>query len=175
MRRQGWVDRCRNRNIRSRSGMAQPIRIAAALIEDGAGRLLLVRKRGTTRFMQAGGKIEGGETAFEALARELGEELGFTPEPAQTNYVGRYSAEAANEPGHVVVAELYRVRAPGERFAMGAELEEMLWVTAAAARALPLAPLTRDCVLPLAGEHGPPWSPAPASVASDGAGPRERA
>ena len=155
--------------------MPKPIQIAAALIEDREGRLLLVRKRGTAAFMQAGGKIEGGETAFEALARELGEELGFTPKPAQTHYVGRYSAEAANEPGHVVEAELYRVRAPGERFAMGAELEEMLWVTPAAARALPLAPLTRDCVLPLAGEHGPLWSPGPASGARDGAGPTERA
>jgi hypothetical protein len=34
------------------------IRIAAALIDDGAGRILLVRKFGTEWFMQAGGKIE---------------------------------------------------------------------------------------------------------------------
>ena len=131
--------------------MPEPIRIAAALIEDGAGRLLLVRKRGTAAFMQAGGKIEGGETSYQALARELGEELGFTPEPAFACYIGCYRAEAANEPGYVVEAELYRVRAPGEAFTLGAELEEMLWVTPAAAQALILAPLTRDCVLPLAG------------------------
>ena len=34
------------------------IRIAAGLIVDRAGRVLLVRKRGTKTFMQAGGKIE---------------------------------------------------------------------------------------------------------------------
>lgn len=37
------------------------IRIAAAVITDDAGRYLLVRKRDTTAFMQAGGKIEPGE------------------------------------------------------------------------------------------------------------------
>jgi hypothetical protein len=31
------------------------IEIVAALIRDGAGRMLLVRKRGTTAFMQPGG------------------------------------------------------------------------------------------------------------------------
>jgi len=45
--------------------------IAAALIEDGEGRLLLIRKAGTEWFMQAGGKIEDGESPLAALRREL--------------------------------------------------------------------------------------------------------
>jgi 8-oxo-dGTP pyrophosphatase MutT (NUDIX family) len=49
------------------------IRIAAGLIVDHAGRVLLVRKRGTQTFMQAGGKIEPHESPVEALARELEE------------------------------------------------------------------------------------------------------
>lgn len=53
------------------------IRVAAALIEDGAGRLLLVRKAGTSCFMQAGGKIEPGEDPAAALLRELDEEIGL--------------------------------------------------------------------------------------------------
>jgi 8-oxo-dGTP diphosphatase len=134
--------------------VAECIRIAAALIEDELGRLLLVRKRGTAAFMQAGGKIERGETAFEALARELGEELLYTPEAAEAGYLGRFSAEAANEPGHVVEAELFRLRAPDCGFTLGAELEEALWVHPDAAPRLVLAPLTRDCVLPLAGRGG---------------------
>jgi 8-oxo-dGTP pyrophosphatase MutT (NUDIX family) len=52
------------------------IRIAAALIDDDRGRLLLVRKVGTPWFMQAGGKIEHGESAISALDRELREEIG---------------------------------------------------------------------------------------------------
>lgn len=53
------------------------IRIAAALLDDDAGRLLLVRKAGTQWFMQAGGKIEEGESPISALRRELSEEIGL--------------------------------------------------------------------------------------------------
>lgn len=54
------------------------IHIAAALIDDDAGRLLLVRKTGTLWFMQASGNIEGGEGALAALRRELSEEIGLS-------------------------------------------------------------------------------------------------
>jgi 8-oxo-dGTP diphosphatase len=128
--------------------MPEPIRIAAALIEDGDGRLFLVRKRGTAAFMQAGGKIEGGETPFEALARELGEELGYTPAQDEARYVGHYSAAAANEPGRIVEAHLFHIRAPARGFAFEAELEEGRWVSPEAALGLELAPLTRLFVLP---------------------------
>src|SRR5438309_1978421 len=57
------------------------VEVAAALLTDSAGRLVLVRKRGTTRYMQAGGKLEPGETARQALVRELGEELEYRPSP----------------------------------------------------------------------------------------------
>ena len=52
------------------------IRIVAAVVADERGRLLLVRKRGTTAFMQPGGKLEPGESPVDALAREIREELG---------------------------------------------------------------------------------------------------
>jgi 8-oxo-dGTP diphosphatase len=52
------------------------IEIVAALIRDSAGRVLLVRKRGTTAFMQPGGKRDSGEDDITALAREVDEELG---------------------------------------------------------------------------------------------------
>src|SRR6478609_7813601 len=51
------------------------IHVSAAVILDGDGRLLLVRKAGTTAFMQPGGKPEPGESASETLSRELAEEL----------------------------------------------------------------------------------------------------
>lgn len=130
--------------------MAAPILIAAALIEDGAGRLFLVRKRGTRAFMQAGGKIDPGETPLQALGRELGEELGIAPAPAALRPLGILRAEAAHEPDRRVEAHLFHLVADGEAFRIGAELEEGIWVTADQAKALPLAPLTRDHVLPLA-------------------------
>ena len=129
--------------------MGKLIRIAAALIDDGEGSLFLVRKRGTAAFMQAGGKIEPDEHPIEALARELAEELSFTP-LSEPRYLGLRTAQAANEPDHRVKAHLFHIRAPAHRFVLGAELEEGLWVSLAGAVRLNLAPLTRHHVVPLA-------------------------
>lgn len=127
---------------------ARTIRIAAALILDDAGRLLLVRKTGTAWFMQAGGKIEAGETPLNALQRELHEEIGLVLEADDARYLGRFTAPAANEPGHIVEAETFHVRMRGTA-AIQAEIEQAIWVDRIAAAALPLAPLTRDHLLPL--------------------------
>lgn len=124
------------------------ITIAAALLHDEAGRLLLVRKRNTQAFMQPGGKIEPGETPQAALLREIAEELGIEPEASSCTFLERIEAPAANEPGHIVRADLFVLRWCGP-VAIAAEIEEALWVTPEEAQYLPLAPLTRDCVLPL--------------------------
>lgn len=123
--------------------------IAVALLRDGAGRVLLVRKRGTAAFMQPGGKIEPGEDARAALARELCEELGLAADPDDLGHLGRAEAPAANEPGVTVVAEIFGLAAHGPVRAQ-AEIAEIAWVDPARPGDLPLAPLTRDHVLPLA-------------------------
>ena len=130
--------------------MSALIRIAAAVIDDDDGRLFLVRKRGTAAFMQAGGKIDAGESPFEALVRELEEELSFTPAAEHARLVGTFSCAAANEPGHRVEAHLFHIRAGDRAFVIAAELEEAVWVAPELAGELRLAPLTRDYVLPLA-------------------------
>ncbi|CAH0649540.1 NUDIX domain-containing protein [Pseudomonas juntendi] len=128
--------------------MPNTIRIAAALLLDPQGRTLLVRKRGTEAFMQPGGKIDAGETALQALVRELHEELGLHIDPAQAVYLGQFSATAANEPGFEVQAELFRVYSAAA-VVPAAEIEEVVWLAADQAPDQPLAPLTRDLILPL--------------------------
>ncbi len=128
--------------------MDRTIRIAAALIDNGSGRLLLVRKVGTKWFMQAGGKIEDGESAASALLRELREEIGLSLTDEDIRYLGCFSAEAANEAGFNVEAEVFHLRTeqvPETR----SEIEEALWVSHAEALSMPLAPLTRLHILPL--------------------------
>jgi 8-oxo-dGTP diphosphatase len=124
------------------------IRVVAAVIVDAGGRVLLVRKRGTTAFMQPGGKIDAGESAVEALQREIAEELGLVVPDSAIHPLGRHIAEAANEPGHVVDAELFMVNAAGQPLA-AAEIDEIAWIDPAAPGDIELAPLTREAVFAL--------------------------
>lgn len=130
--------------------MSKHICIAAALIDDDLGRVFLVRKRGTSAFMQAGGKIESGETPFEALVRELSEELHFAPTAQEAQFLGTFACAAANEPEHSLEAHLFHIRANNREFTVSAELEEAVWISPDAASQLRLAPFTRDHVLLLA-------------------------
>jgi 8-oxo-dGTP diphosphatase len=123
--------------------MTDTIEIVAAVIRDEAGRILLVRKRGTTAFMQPGGKRDPGEDDIATLAREIDEELGCQLVPGSIRPLGEFDAISANEPGFRVCASLYEIAVTGD-------IEAMAWINPAAPADIPLAPLTRDHVLPLA-------------------------
>jgi 8-oxo-dGTP diphosphatase len=125
------------------------IRVVAALIRDDLGRMLVVRKRGTTAFMQPGGKRDAGEDDLTALDRELGEELGCRMVPGSARPLGQFDCAAANEPGWRVQASVYAVDVDGAVVPQ-AEIAEILWIDPEAPASIVLAPLTRDHVLPLA-------------------------
>lgn len=126
------------------------IHVSAAIILDTDRRVLVVRKQGTTRFMQPGGKPEHGETPAETLTRELHEELGLELGLDDLEPLGRFVSEAANEPGHRVVADAFVVTIGAAQPVAQAELAELRWITPADAETLPLAPLSVEHLLPLA-------------------------
>ena len=124
------------------------LRVAAAIVTDPEGRCLLVRKAGTSVFMQAGGKLDPGESALDALTRELREELDVELDESTAEYLGVFRAEAANEPHTIVSAAVFALETAAEISPHG-EIEELLWVDDLDSVTVELAPLSRDELLPL--------------------------
>lgn len=127
--------------------MTTTIRIAAACLLDDAGRLLLVRKRGTQAFMLPGGKHEPGETSEQALLRELGEELDLHLASSALTPLGQFQAAAANEPNSRVDAHIFVAALP-HAVQPAAELEELAWLAPSGEQPHNIAPLLREQVLP---------------------------
>ncbi|BCW81602.1 MULTISPECIES: NUDIX hydrolase [unclassified Arthrobacter] len=132
--------------------MKDRIVVSAVCVFDDAGRLLTVRKRGTGMFMHPGGKPEPGETAVQAAARELAEEVGIVVRPQELELMGVWIADAANEAATDIEATVFI--APGTWEATpAAEIAEIRWldISRPADAALPrdLAPLLTDHILPL--------------------------
>lgn len=124
------------------------IHIAAAVMMDDKGRLLLVRKRGTAFFMQPGGKIEPGEDAQSALIRELREELNLELSQGELTPLGEFTDRAANEPGYLLHAWMFRIKRRIQDVKPAAEIEEIFWLSPSDISSTQLAPLTLNKIVP---------------------------
>ncbi|MHA7239737.1 NUDIX hydrolase [Arthrobacter sp. TMS1-12-1] len=123
------------------------ITVTALCLLDRRGQLLLVRKRGTTLFMQPGGKPDPGETPAETGVRELFEELGLRVLPEDLTLLGVWRGPAANEAA-LLVATVFLCPLPADPWP-AAEIEELDWLDLAAAPDRDdLAPLLTDYVVP---------------------------
>ena len=122
------------------------ITVSAIVMQDDAGRVLNVRKRGTTMLMLPGGKPEAGETPATTALREFAEELGVPLSPALLTPLGVFHSTAANEAHHTLVAHVFN-----HPFVSGvqasAEIDLIEWVDPRSDRA-DLAPLTLEHVFP---------------------------
>ena len=124
-----------------------PLFVVSVTLRNAAGDLLIVRKRGTSVFMLPGGKVEPGETHVEAAVREVAEEVGLALDPATVILLGRWSADAANEPGLVITSDVFSAPHQGDPAASG-EIEEIRWLALGDTRGVPLAPLLTEHVIP---------------------------
>jgi mutator protein MutT len=110
------------------------VRCAGAVVRDESGRLLLVRRGhepSAGLWSLPGGRIESGETAREAAAREVREETGLDVT------VGALVCTA--DFGPYVVDDFAAVVVGGELRA-GDDASDVRWATVDEARALPLTP-----------------------------------
>jgi len=122
--------------------------ISAACLINNQGEILLVRKRGTTKFMQPGGKPEIGESPLQTVIREIREELGISFMPDELKFDGEWIGAAANEDDTSIRASLFSAHYDGKLVPL-AELEELLWIAPKDALLREdIAPLLREFVLP---------------------------
>ncbi len=129
-----------------------PVPCAGAVVHDAAGRLLMVRRGrepGRGRWTLPGGRCEPGETADQAVVREVREETGLTV--AAGPLVGR--VERSGPGGVVYVIDDVACTVLGGTLAAGDDADEVRWVDAAELARLPLVDglldaLTSWAVLP---------------------------
>ena len=84
---------------------------SVCVLRDGA--LLTVRKRGTSRFMLPGGKLEPGESPVECAVREAAEEIGLVLDADDLTELGDWTSPAANEPDALVRSTVF-LAPPGQ-------------------------------------------------------------
>jgi 8-oxo-dGTP pyrophosphatase MutT (NUDIX family) len=127
--------------------MTTYVTAAFCLLRDG--HLLTVRKAGSSRFMLPGGKIDPGESPYEAARREVTEEVGLVLPDGAGTPLGRFHDVAANEPDSWVDATVYVAPlGPADRPEPLAEIAEQRWLDLAAELPEDLAPLLRNFVVP---------------------------
>ena len=114
----------------------RPVAAVGAICFDADGRVLLVRRGrepGLGLWTVPGGRIEAGETAAAACAREVAEETGLTVEVlALAEVVERIAATH-----HFVILD-HLVRLTGGTLRAGDDAAEVGWFTMAEAGLLPL-------------------------------------
>ena len=135
------------------SGRAGRVGCAGAIVLDGAGRLLLIRRGrepGRGLWSLPGGRCEPGEDAAAAAVRETYEETGL--EVTAGRLVGR--VERPGPGGITYLIDDLACTVTGGTLRAGDDADEARWIGAAELAALPvteglLEALTRWGVLPL--------------------------
>jgi 8-oxo-dGTP diphosphatase len=115
----------------------QSVPCVGAIIKDGDGRLLLIKRGhepGAGLWSLPGGRIEAGETDEEAVIREIREETGLIVVPGRL--VG--SVQRSGADGSVLVIRDYEAEITEGTLAAADDAADARWVDAANLGELPL-------------------------------------
>ena len=118
-----------------------------------AGRLLVVKKKGTSSYILPGGKPEEGESDLQALAREIEEELGCQLNPATIAFLGCFSDTAAEMANTRVTVRLYGAQLLGDP-SPRSEIETLKWFCPVAENGNSLAPSLQNQIVPFLSAQG---------------------
>ena len=133
-----------------------PVVGVGAIVFDGAGRVLLVRRGkppDAGRWSVPGGKLEPSETLVQGVAREVREETGLVVEVGALACV----VERIDDPRHHFVILDYFARVIGGTLAAASDVTDARFADDAELLTLPLTDGLRD-VLASARAKQPPWS-----------------
>jgi 8-oxo-dGTP diphosphatase len=124
-----------------------PIHVAAGVIRDNRGRILLARRTEGRDLAGAwefpGGKLEQGETALVALKRELFEELGIRVETAAP-----FITVPQHYPHKSIVLDVYQITAYSGK-PQGREKQALAWAPAEKLSSYPMPAADRPVVAAL--------------------------
>ena len=100
-----------------------------AWIEIRDGKLLSTRSKGRSKYYIPGGKREAGETDFQALAREINEELSVNLLQDSLQFVGLFQAQADSHPEGVQVQMACYEGAYTGTIVPANEIAEVVWLS----------------------------------------------
>jgi 8-oxo-dGTP diphosphatase len=123
----------------------QRVRCVGAVVFDHAGRLLLVRRAhepGRGRWSVPGGRVEPGETDYQAVIREVAEETGLAVEI--TRLLGAVQRPAPQ--GAVFDIHDYRCRVTGGTLQAGDDAGDARWCDAKTLASLTLVTGLREAL-----------------------------
>ncbi len=117
----------------------------AAIVRDGSGRILLIKRSETSNWSKGlwecpGGKPDPGEHASEALVREAKEETGLDIEPFAFAGTGDFEHPRT----HVVVNYFHAKQSGDDPVKLSFEHSEFKWLPLADALRLELTPPTKQ-------------------------------
>lgn len=129
--------------------MSETIHIhkSAGILIDNR-RLLVERSKDKEFFIAPGGQIEEGETAPEALVRELMEEFQITVDEADLTLFGTFRAKAAGQENKVVEMQVYTVANWVGVPKPDSEVEEIKWVNSVPEPGIKLGSIFEHEVIP---------------------------
>jgi 8-oxo-dGTP diphosphatase len=111
-------------------------------------KLLVERSEGTKPFIAPGGSVEKGETAKQALVRELKEEFSINVKEFDLEPFGQFSAEGANHPGQMVYMEAFIVKKWIGEPTPSSEVEEIAWITSKISEGMKVGSIFEHEVIP---------------------------